>query len=57
LNRYNMVEIRPEAAGEFCEHAPGLLKWLLKRVAPKRETDNNKLYAAEVGGLYTFESS
>ena len=24
------------------------MRWLLKRVAPKRETDNNKLYAAEV---------
>jgi beta-catenin-like protein 1 len=43
----NIVEIRPEAAGEFCDK-PGLLRWLLKRVAPRRETDNNKLYAAEV---------
>ena len=51
----NMVEIRPEAAGEFCaagagggDGGGGLLRWLLKRVSAKRATDNNKLYAAEV---------
>ena len=43
----NIVEIRPEAASEFCDKTP-LLKWLLRRVAPKRAIDNNKLVAAEV---------
>ena len=33
-----------------------LLEWLLRRVAPKRETDNNKLYAAEVLSIL-FQSS
>ena len=43
----NIVEMVPEAASEMCERTE-LLSWLLKRVAPKREADNNKLYAAEV---------
>jgi len=43
----NVVEIRQDAAGEFFEKSK-LLAWLLKRVAPKKETDNNKLYASEV---------
>ena len=44
----NAVEIRPEAADEFCERADGrLMRWLLKRASRKGAADDNKLYAAE----------